>query len=191
MTVTLTINGEAKRLDVAPTDSLLDVLRRAGYVGAKRGCDDGACGACAVLINGVLINSCTRLAVQCDGAHIVTIEGMGSPARLHPLQKAFIEHGAIQCGYCTPGMVMAAAALLAEHPDPTEEQVRDALAGVLCRCTGYKKPVEAVLAAAQAWGVKALPQGRNWLQLPDGLAVELIQAAPESVAQALAVKPRA
>ena len=143
------VNGASRMLDVAPSDRLLDVLRREGYFGVKHGCDDGTCGACAVLVNGVLMNSCTRLAVQCDGATITTIEGMGTPRALHPLQKAFIDHGAIQCGYCTPGLVMAAAALLAQNPDPTEAEVRDAISGVLCRCTGYKKPVEAVLAAAR------------------------------------------
>ncbi len=149
MIVRLLINGDATTLSVAPSDRLLDVLRREGYFGVKHGCDDGTCGACAVLVNGVLLNACTRLAVQCDGARITTIEGMGTPRNLHPLQKAFIDHGAIQCGYCTPGLVMAAAALLAHNPDPTEAEVRDALSGVLCRCTGYKKPVEAVLAAAR------------------------------------------
>jgi putative selenate reductase molybdopterin-binding subunit len=157
--ITLVINGRATTLNVAPSDRLLDVLRREGHFGVKHGCDDGTCGACAVLINGVLLNSCTRLAAQCDGAEITTIEGMGTPAALHLLQKAFIDHGAIQCGYCTPGLVMAAAALLACNPDPTEAQVRDAISGVLCRCTGYKKPVEAILAAAHEMrgGPSALP----------------------------------
>lgn len=148
MRVSLVINGEARGVEINASDRLLDVLRREGYFGVKHGCDDGTCGACAVLVNGVLMNSCLRLAAQCDGATIMTIEGLGTPKNLHPLQKAFIDHGAIQCGYCTPGLIMAAAALLAQNPRPTEAEVRDALAGVLCRCTGYKKPVEAVLAAA-------------------------------------------
>ncbi len=161
MKIGLVINGNTKTLDVAPSDRLLDVLRREGYFGVKHGCDDGTCGACAVLINGVLMNSCTRLAAQCDGACITTIEGIGTAQSLHPLQQAFIDHGAIQCGYCTPGLVLAAAALLAQNPDPTEAQVRDALAGVLCRCTGYKKPVEAVLAAARE--MRGRPPGRPTL----------------------------
>jgi len=158
----LTINGEAQSFDVRPSARLLDVLRRAGYFGVKHGCDDGTCGACAVLIApdaktpGKVVNSCTMLAAQADGLFITTIEGLGGAQQhgwkgtvpLHALQQAFVETGAIQCGYCTPAQILAAKALLDREPNPTEAQVRDALAGVLCRCTGYVKPVEAVLQAA-------------------------------------------
>ncbi|MCS7261360.1 MAG: 2Fe-2S iron-sulfur cluster-binding protein, partial [Anaerolineae bacterium] len=164
MEITLNINGEDRLCHVAPGDTLLSVLRREGYLGAKYGCGDGSCGACTVLVDGLARTSCTMLALQAVGARITTIEGLASvsaqgegPPRgwrgqiaLHPLQRAFVETGAIQCGYCTPAMILAAKALLDREPNPTPEQVRDALSGVLCRCTGYVKPVEAVLRAA-AW----------------------------------------
>jgi len=160
----LTINGEPKSFDISPRERLLDVLRRAGYFGVKHGCDDGTCGACAVLVApdanslGKIVNSCTMLAAQAEGMFITTIEGLGGAQQrgwkgtepLHPLQQAFVETGAIQCGYCTPAQILAAKALLDREPNPTEAQVRDALSGVLCRCTGYVKPVQAVLQAAAA-----------------------------------------
>jgi putative selenate reductase molybdopterin-binding subunit len=163
MNIQLIINSEDKTFDVAPKDRLLDVLRRYGYFGVKHGCDDGACGACAVLIDGVPVNSCTLLAAQAQGKSIMTIEGLGvtydqpdaGPTHgwtgnvpLHPLQRAFVETGAIQCGYCTPAMILAAKALLDRNANPREAEVREALSGVLCRCTGYAKPVQAVLRAA-------------------------------------------
>jgi aerobic-type carbon monoxide dehydrogenase small subunit (CoxS/CutS family) len=151
MLVMVTINGEAKRLSIAPGDLLLDVLRRDGYFGVKRGCETGECGACTVLVNGKPINSCLMFAAQAQGSEILTIEGVAPDGKLDPLQTAFLDHGAVQCGYCTPGMILSAKALLAERPDPTEADVREALAGNFCRCTGYLKPVEAVLAAAQAY----------------------------------------
>lgn len=151
MLVMVTINGEAKRLSIAPGDLLLDVLRRDGYFGVKRGCETGECGACTVLVNGKPINSCLMFAAQAEGSEILTIEGVAPDGKLDPLQTAFLDHGAVQCGYCTPGMILSAKALLAERPDPTEAEVREALAGNFCRCTGYLKPVEAVLAAAQAY----------------------------------------
>ncbi len=147
--ITLTINGEPKTWDVAPGDILLDVLRREGYLGAKRGCEDGSCGLCTVLLGGQAVNSCTLLVAQVDGRHITTIEGLGTREHLHPLQQAFVELGAIQCGYCTPAMILAAKALLDANPQPTEAEVRDALASVYCRCTGYAKPLEAVLQAVK------------------------------------------
>src|SRR5512136_402777 len=162
MKLSITINGVPLETDIAVNARLLDMLRDAGYFGVKHGCDDGSCGACAVLIApdaespGKIVNSCTMLAAQADGMFITTIEGLGGVQQhgwkgtepLHALQQAFVETGAIQCGYCTPAQILAAKALLDREPNPTEAQVRDALSGVLCRCTGYVKPVEAVLQAA-------------------------------------------
>jgi aerobic-type carbon monoxide dehydrogenase small subunit (CoxS/CutS family) len=144
------INGEAKEWAIAPGDLLLDVLRREGYLGVKRGCETGECGACTVLVNGRAINSCLLFAAQTDGRELLTIEGVAHGDTLDPIQEVFLEHGAVQCGFCTPGMILNTKALLARHPDPTEEEVRDMLAGNYCRCTGFRKPIEAVLAAAQA-----------------------------------------
>lgn len=149
MTVSVTVNGAARQWTVAPGDLLLDVLRREGYFGVKRGCEKGECGACTVLLNGKPVNSCLVFAAQADGCEVLTIEGIAHGDELDPLQEAFLDHGAVQCGFCTPGMILAAKALLDRQPHPTEEQVRDALAGNYCRCTGYRKPVEAVLAAAE------------------------------------------
>jgi len=150
MELSLTVNGHARTFAIAPGDLLLDVLRREGYFGVKRGCEKGECGACAVLLDGKPVNSCLMFAAQAEGRQVVTIEGLARNGRLDPLQEAFLDHGAVQCGFCTPGMILSAKALLDHQPDPTEEQVREALAGHFCRCTGYKKPVEAVLAAAAA-----------------------------------------
>lgn len=145
--ITLTVNGERRELSVAVHRTLLDVLRNDLELrGANRGCDSGDCGACTVLMNGKAITSCMVLAVDADGAEITTIEGLARDGRLHPLQQAFVEHGAVQCGFCTPGMILTAVALLEENPHPTEAEVRAGLAGNLCRCTGYAKIVEAVLA---------------------------------------------
>ncbi|MGO8813356.1 MAG: (2Fe-2S)-binding protein [Terriglobia bacterium] len=143
------VNGETKHWTTAPGDLLLDVLRREAYFGVKRGCETGECGACTVLVNGKPINSCLMFAAQAEGCEVLTIEGVAEGDKLDPLQETFLEYGAVQCGYCTPGMILSAKALLAEHPDPTEAQVREALAGNFCRCTGYLKPVEAILAAAR------------------------------------------
>jgi aerobic-type carbon monoxide dehydrogenase small subunit (CoxS/CutS family) len=151
MQLDLTVNGEKKHWTIAPGDLLLDVLRREDYFGVKRGCESGECGACTVLVNGKPINSCLMFAAQTEGCEILTIEGVEQDGRLDPLQEAFLEHGAVQCGFCTPGMILSAKALLAERPDPTEAEVREALAGNFCRCTGYLKPVEAVLAAARVY----------------------------------------
>nr|MBA3534832.1 molybdopterin-dependent oxidoreductase [Ardenticatenales bacterium] len=148
MQVTLTINGESQTLDSTPAEPLLALLRRNGYFGVKHGCETGECGACAVLLNGQPVVSCVMLAGQAAGAQVTTIEAMGTRKALHPLQRAFAANGSIQCGYCTPAMILAAAALLEERPNPSEAEVREALSGVLCRCTGYLKPVEAVLHAA-------------------------------------------
>lgn len=145
MDITLTINGEERPVSVAPGETLLEVLRRLGYVSVKHGCEDGACGVCAVLLDGQVVHSCVMLAAQADGRRLTTVEGIGTRDHLHPLQAAFVEAGAVQCGYCTPALLLAAKALLDENPHPTETEVRQALSGVLCRCTGYVKPVEAVM----------------------------------------------
>jgi carbon-monoxide dehydrogenase small subunit len=146
----LTVNGRPVTLEVPATRRLLDLLRDdLGLKGSKEGCGEGDCGACTVLLNGRPVNSCLVLALQAEGAEVVTIEGVGGEDGLHPLQQAFIDAGAVQCGYCTPGMVLAAKALLDVNPDPTPDQIRAALAGNLCRCTGYQKQVAAVSAAAE------------------------------------------
>jgi aerobic-type carbon monoxide dehydrogenase small subunit (CoxS/CutS family) len=148
MELHLTVNGESLSWTIAPGELLLDVLRREGYFGVKRGCEKGECGACAVLVDGRPVNSCLMFAAQAEGRQVLTIEGVAVDGKLDALQEAFLDHGAVQCGFCTSGMVISAKALLDRHPDPSEDQVREMLGGHLCRCTGYKKPVEAVLAAA-------------------------------------------
>ncbi|MDQ2713612.1 MAG: molybdopterin-dependent oxidoreductase [Chloroflexota bacterium] len=148
MELELRINGIIKSLDVAPGDSLLTMLRREGYFSVKHGCETGECGACTVLVDGVPRPSCVMLAMQAGGTTLTTTESLGTARKLHPLQEAFIDTGAIQCGFCTPGMLLSAHALLKRNPNPSEEEVRDALSGNLCRCTGYVKPVLAVLQAA-------------------------------------------
>lgn len=151
VSLSLTVNGEDYDLLVPPERTLLDVLRRdLGLHGTKENCREAECGVCTVLLDGEAVNSCILLAVQCRGRRITTIEGLASGDGLHPLQAAFIEHGAVQCGYCIPGMILTAKAYLDRNPSPTEAQVREALAGVLCRCTGYQKIVGAVLSAAEA-----------------------------------------
>jgi len=151
MNIRLTINGEERELAVEPYRTLLDVLRNeAGLTGTKKGCDVGDCGACTVLVDGKPVNSCLMLGVEAQGHAIVTIEGLQpAPERLHPLQDAFIRFGGAQCGFCTPGMIMMAAALLAENPTPSEDEIRFGIAGNICRCTGYTKIVEAIQAAAK------------------------------------------
>jgi aerobic carbon-monoxide dehydrogenase small subunit len=146
--MTLMVNGEDFSLDVAPNRTLVDVLREdLGLIGTKKGCGAGKCGSCTVLMNGRPVNSCLILAVQAEGAQILTIESVADKDP-HPLQIAFAEKGAIQCGYCTPGMVLTAKALLDGNPSPDEEEIKEAIAGNLCRCTGYNKIVEAVMACA-------------------------------------------
>lgn len=145
MDITLTLNGEARDLTIEAGETLLELLRRTGYAGVKHGCEDGSCGACAVLLDGQVVHSCILLAAQAGGRSVATIEGIGTYDHPHPLQAAFVEAGAVQCGYCTPGQILTAKALLDENPHPTEAEVREALSGVLCRCTGYVKPVEAVM----------------------------------------------
>jgi carbon-monoxide dehydrogenase small subunit len=147
--VRLAVNGKERELEVEPRLLLVHLLRdRLGLTGTVVGCDTANCGACTVHLNGEAVKSCTLLAVQADGAELRTIEAMAEDGRLHPLQEAFWNNHALQCGYCTPGMIMAAADLLARNPNPTEEEVRHGLEGNLCRCTGYHNIVKAVLAAA-------------------------------------------
>jgi carbon-monoxide dehydrogenase small subunit len=149
--VSLNVNGVARQLQVEPRRLLVHALREdLGLTGTHVGCDTSNCGACTVHLDGRAVKSCTILAVQADGAQITTIEGLGSEDSLHPLQEAFWNDHGLQCGFCTPGMIMAAAALLAENPSPSEQEVRHALDGNLCRCTGYHNIVRAVLDAAQA-----------------------------------------
>jgi aerobic carbon-monoxide dehydrogenase small subunit len=147
------VNGVERRLEVEPRLLLVHALReRLGLTGTHVGCDTSNCGACTVHLDDRAVKSCTVLAVQADGAEVTTIEGLGSQQDLHPLQEAFWNDHGLQCGYCTPGMIMAAAALLAENPNPTEDEVRHALEGNLCRCTGYHNIVRAVLDAAKVKG---------------------------------------
>ena len=147
--VTTTINGDPTEYLCAPDETLLDVLRdRLGMTGSKEGCGTGDCGACSVTVNGRLVCSCLMLGAEAEGAQIETIEGMADGDQLHPLQQKFIEHAALQCGICTPGILVAAKSLLEKNPDPTEEEARYWLAGNLCRCTGYDKIIRAVLDTA-------------------------------------------
>ena len=149
-TVTLTLNHERRSFEAEPQETLLHLLReKARLTGVKCGCELGECGACTVICNGRAVNSCCVLAEQADGSDIVTIEGIGTADKPHPLQQAFMDAGAIQCGFCTPGMILSAKALLDRVPHPDEETIREALSGNLCRCTGYSKIIEAVQLAVK------------------------------------------
>ena len=151
MKVSITVNGDVHDHDVEPRTLLVQHLRDAvGLTGTNIGCDTSSCGACTVLLDGESVKSCTVLAVQADGTAITTIEGLATDGALHPMQEAFRQNHGLQCGFCTPGMVMAAVSFLDEHPDPSEAAVREGLEGNLCRCTGYHNIVQAVLAAAKA-----------------------------------------
>lgn len=150
------VNGESVSVDVSPMRRLLDVLREDLHLtGAKEGCGEGECGSCSVLMNGDLVNSCLVPAMQVQGASVFTIEGMAGDAALHPVQRCFLEKGGAQCGICTPGMILATEHLLQKYPQPTEEQIREGLAGNLCRCTGYMRIFEAVREAAAVREVKS------------------------------------
>lgn len=145
--ITLNVNGRSYALEIEPGRTLLDVLRdNLGLKGTKSNCQEGECGACTVMVNGRVVNSCLYLAVRADGKSITTIEGLATENQLHPLQEAFILHGGAQCGYCTPGYIVAAAALLNENPSPTDEELNRALNGNICRCTGYVKIRESIRA---------------------------------------------
>ncbi len=149
--IRLTVNGESYTVAVEPRESLLDVLRdKLSLTGAKKGCNRGDCGACTIIMDGKTVNSCLVLAVEADDREVLTIEGLANKGQLHPVQEAFIQYGAIQCGYCTPGMIMSAKALLDENPNPTEEEIKRAIGGNLCRCTGYVKIVDAIKKAAES-----------------------------------------
>jgi carbon-monoxide dehydrogenase small subunit len=151
--ISVTVNGTVHESDVEPRTLLVHYVREVlGLTGTNIGCDTSSCGACSLHVNGEAVKSCTMLAVQADGQSITTIEGMANGTELHPMQQAFMENHGLQCGYCTPGMVMAATSLLKENPHPTEEEVRIGLEGNLCRCTGYHNIVKSVLAAAAAAG---------------------------------------
>lgn len=187
MKLNFTLNNTPRTWDIAVNETLLDALRRNGVFGVKHGCETGECGACAVLLDGLPVTSCTMLAAQADGHAVETVEGLGEHPEqgwkrtdgLHPIQKAFIEAGAIQCGYCTPAQLLAAEALLKQNPDPSEMEVREALSGVLCRCSGYVKPVEAVLRAAAQMRGEAVPPLPGRLDPPINL-MELPLAPPEA-----------
>ena len=149
ISITLNVNDNEYEVMVAPYQTLCDVLRdKLGFTEVKNSCYSGECGACTVLIDGKAVCSCLMLVAQADGRKITTIRGVSTDGELHPLQKKFIEHGAVQCGYCTPGMLLAAKALLDSNPQPSEEEVRMAISGNICRCTGYQQIVEAIMAAA-------------------------------------------
>ncbi len=155
--VSFTVNGVARQADVEPRTLLVYFLRETlGLTGTNVGCDTTSCGSCTVLVDGESVKSCNLLAVQVDGREVTTIEGMASDGQMHPIQEAFHRNHGLQCGYCTPGMIMAAASYLKENPDPTDEQVRESLEGNLCRCTGYHNIVKSILdAAGQMSGAKA------------------------------------
>ena len=148
--IAITVNGEKKTLDVPPMKRLLDVLRHdLALTGTKEGCGEGECGACAVLLNGELVNSCLIPALQANGTRICTIEGVSTEGHLHPIQQCFLEKGGAQCGICTPGMILATHHLLDKHPNPTLDEIKEGLAGTLCRCTGYMRIFESVQEAAK------------------------------------------
>lgn len=148
--IRLTVNGEVYDVVCTPNRTLLEVLRDdLGLTGAKEGCGEGACGACTILLDGRPIRSCLTLAVEIQGKTITTIEGLAEGSQLHPVQQAFVKHGSIQCGFCSPGMILTAKALLDENPHPTEQEAREAIAGNVCRCTGYSKIVEAIVSTGR------------------------------------------
>jgi aerobic carbon-monoxide dehydrogenase small subunit len=149
--IKLIVNGESVEAAVDPNQTLLQFLREdLGLTGTKHGCGLGDCGACTVILNGQPVNSCLVLAVQSNGSEVLTVEGLAENGKLHPIQQSFVDKGAIQCGFCTPGMILSAKALLDENPRPTELEIRTAISGNLCRCTGYQKIVEAIQATAEA-----------------------------------------
>lgn len=150
ITVSFILNGQPVKVDAGSSDMLLDVLRETLHLtGTKKGCGKGECGACTVIMDGRAVNSCMIPIARVSGSRIETIDGIGDPENLHPLQEAFIEKGAIQCGFCTPGMIMSAKALLDRNPDPSDAEIKEAISGNYCRCTGYKKIVEAIRTAAR------------------------------------------
>lgn len=150
-TISVRVNGMEEQHEVEPHVSLLTFLRETlNHTGAKEGCNEGECGSCMVLLDGKAVNACLTLAVEVDGHEVTTIEGVGDAKHLHPLQRAFLKNHAVQCGFCTPGMIMTALGLLAERPSPTEQEIKVALAGNLCRCTGYRQIIDAIQEGAAA-----------------------------------------
>ncbi len=149
MKIEVKVNGVRRKFEIDPGETLLELLRREGYKGVKKGCETGDCGACAVLLDGRAVNSCLVLAAKVDGRSVVTVEGLEKDGLLDPLQEAFLDAGAVQCGYCTPGMLIAATDLLSHNPDPSDKEIKEAISGNLCRCTGYVKQVEAIKLAVQ------------------------------------------
>jgi carbon-monoxide dehydrogenase small subunit len=150
VTVSMNVNGEERTASVAPETTLLKLLRESfNLTGAKLGCDVGDCGACTVIVDGKLVNSCLMLAPQAEGREVLTIEGLATQDRLHPIQKVFEDKGSLQCGFCGPGVIMSAKALLDQNPNPSVQEIRDGLAGNLCRCTGYSKMIEAIQTIAR------------------------------------------
>jgi len=148
--IRLNVNRKVRRLQVPPNKTLLEVLREdLSLSGTKEGCEDGTCGACTVLLDGKPVRSCLILATEAQGRDVLTIEGLSDGEKLHPVQEAFIKHGGVQCGFCTPGMILTAKALLDNNPEPTETEVREAISGNLCRCTGYVKIIKSIMAAAK------------------------------------------
>ncbi len=149
--IELTVNGDPRSTIIDPRETLLDTLRyKLGFMGPKEGCGNGNCGACTVELNGALVNSCLVFTLEAEGAEVTTIEGVADGGQLHPVQQAFVETGGLQCGFCTPGFILSAKALLERNPSPTEQEIRLAISGNLCRCTGYDKIVKAIQAASQA-----------------------------------------
>jgi aerobic carbon-monoxide dehydrogenase small subunit len=152
-TMELTVNGEMKEAEVAAAETLLHALReKFGHMEVKEGCGKGNCGTCAVLLNGKAVNACLTLALQAHRQEVITLKGIGTPENPHPLQQSFVNHGAIQCGFCTSGMIVSAKALLDQNSHPTRDDIREAISGNLCRCTGYKKIIDAIEAAANKMG---------------------------------------
>ncbi len=148
--IKLKVNGDFYEVAIDPSKTLLEVLREdIGFTGAKKACDDGSCGTCTVIMDGKPVLSCLVLALDAQGRDILTIEGLAKGRELHPLQESFVQHGAIQCGFCTPGMILSAKAMLDENPNPTDEEIKRGISGNLCRCTGYTKIVEAIAAASK------------------------------------------
>ena len=171
-TITVSVNGDLERLDVPSNMTLLQMLReKLALTGTKNGCEAGECGACTVLVDGEPVNSCMMLAVEVDGREITTVEGLAHDGQLHALQEAFIDHNAVQCGFCTPGMLISAHALLERNPDPTAEQIKEGLVGNLCRCTGYLRIIQAVKTAGVRTAAGQHDQRSTQVRQPGGEAV--------------------
>lgn len=156
MKLNITLNGNLVTAEIRPEETLLSVLRdKLGQTGAKMGCGVGECGACTVVLNDLAVKSCTVLAAQCEGMEVITVEGLAKDGELHPLQQAFIDHNAVQCGYCTPGFLMTALSLLKRNPHPTRDEIQQAISGNLCRCTGYVQIIDAIEACADKLDIKS------------------------------------